>query len=344
VTDKLTLKYFFTVEPGVTPQMLTLTTNFNQCQAPTGITQFAPNVFAVNLSCVGTLIYPGGQSQHRREIQFRVTGGSHWDATNDPSFAGLSTTAAVKTKAITLYDGGTLIWGTEPTGTTTPPPTSPTSPPPGDTTPPSVPGKPAVSNVSTSTATLTWAASTDSGSGVAGYDVYKLTGTTSVLVGSTATTTYALTGLTPMTTYSYSVVARDVAGNASAASPAASFTTFDATISPTPSTPPPAGGCKVTYSTSDWNTGFTGSIHLTNTGTTPLTWQLAFAFTAGQKVTQGWSATWSQSGANVTATGLDWNKTLAAGASTDIGFNGTHTGTDPKPTSFTVNGQACTIG
>jgi cellulase/cellobiase CelA1 len=137
------------------------------------------------------------------------------------------------------------------------------------------------------------------------------------------------------------VVAKDGAGNVSAASPTASFVTFDATISPTP---PPTGSCKVTYSTSDWNTGFTGSVHLTNTGTTPLTWQLAFAFTAGQKITQGWSATWSQSGSNVTATGLDWNKTLAAGASTDIGFNGSHSGADPKPTSFTVNGQACTIG
>jgi len=338
-----TLRYWFTLDAGDSAADLKLSSNYSECGAQSGAPVNAGgNLYYVTISCVGQDIYPGGQSQHRREIQFRVTGGAHWDATNDPSFAGLSSTAAIKTKAITLYDGGKLIWGTEPTGTTTPPPTSPTSPPPGDTTPPTVPGKPAVSNVSTSGATLSWAASTDAGSGVAGYDVYRITGTGSTLVATTPTTTYTLTGLTPMTAYSYSVVAKDGAGNVSAASPAASFVTFDATISPTP--PPPTGSCKVTYSTSDWNTGFTGSVHLTNTGTTPLTWQLAFAFTAGQKITQGWSATWSQSGSNVTATGLDWNKTLAAGASTDIGFNGSHSGADPKPTSFTVNGQACTIG
>ena len=79
MTDKLTLRYFFTVEPGVTPQMLTLTTNFNQCQAPTGITQFAGNVFAVNLSCVGVPIYPGGQQFWRKEIQFRIASSGAWN-------------------------------------------------------------------------------------------------------------------------------------------------------------------------------------------------------------------------------------------------------------------------
>jgi cellulase/cellobiase CelA1 len=93
-----------------------------------------------------------------------------------------------------------------------------------------------------------------------------------------------------------------------------------------------------------WNVGFTGSVKVTNTGTTPLTWTLGFTFPSGQQVTQGWSATWTQTGSTVSAVGLGWNATLAPGASTDIGFNGSHTGTNTNPTAFTVNGQACTVG
>ncbi len=45
----------------------------------------------------------------------------------------------------------------------------------------------------------------------------------------------------------------------------------------------------------------------------------------------------------MTATSLSYNGTLAPGASTSIGFNGTHTGSNPKPTSFTLNGSTCTV-
>ena len=65
---------------------------------------------------------------------------------------------------------------------------------------------------------------------------------------------------------------------------------------------------------------------------------------ARQKVQQGWSADFTQSGADVTAAGASWNSTLAPGQSADIGFNGSHTGTNNAPTAFAVNGSPCTIG
>jgi hypothetical protein len=34
---------------------------------------------------------------------------------------------------------------------------------------------------------------------------------------------------------------------------------------------------------------------------------------------------------------------LAAGASTSFGFNATHTGSNPRPTSFTLNGTTCAV-
>ena len=49
---------------------------------------------------------------------------------------------------------------------------------------------------------------------VTGYDVYR--GTT--LVGTSTTTSYTVTGLTAATAYSFTVRAKDAAGNVSAAS------------------------------------------------------------------------------------------------------------------------------
>jgi endoglucanase len=415
-----TLRYWFRTD-GFAASDVTLTANYSECGAQSGKGVSAGGTLAyVQLSCAGQNIYPGGQSQHRREIQFRLTGPAGWDATNDPSFTGLTSTGLAKTSAITLYDGGKLIWGTEPTGTT-----------PGDTTPPTAPGTPAASAITSTGATLTWAASTDA-VGVTAYDVYRVQGTTSTLVASPTTTSTTLTGLTAGTAYSYVVKARDAAGNVSAASSAGTFTTTTAPGDTTPPTVPgtptasavtssgatltwaastdavgvtkyevlrvqgttstlvasptttsttltglsagtaytyvvravdaagntsaasaavtfttttattePGGSCKVVYTPNGWNTGFTASVKITNTGNSPLTWKLGFAFPSGQQLSSGWSATWSQTGTAVTATGLSWNATLAPGASTEIGFQGTHNGTNTTPSSFTVNGAVC---
>ncbi|BCL17998.1 cellulase family glycosylhydrolase [Micromonospora sagamiensis] len=106
-----------------------------------------------------------------------------------------------------------------------------------------------------------------------------------------------------------------------------------------------AAGCAVTYTASSWTGGFTASITITNLGDPVDGWTLGFSFPdAGQRVGQGWSATYSQTGAAVTARSLSYNGALATGASTNIGFNGTWTGSNPTPTSFTLNGTVCTGG
>ncbi|MFG3704830.1 glycoside hydrolase family 9 protein [Micromonospora sp. NPDC047670] len=203
-----------------------------------------------------------------------------------------------------------------------------------DTVAPSRPGTPTASAVTATGLTLNWAASTDN-VGVTGYRVYREAGATDVLVGSPTGTTLAVTGLTAATAYQFHVVAVDAAGNTSAASAPVSVTTAD---------PPAAGGCAVAWTTSDWSTGFTAAITITNTGTATVTgWTLAFDFpTTGQQVGQGWAATYRQTGTSVTATNLSYNGVLASGASTSIGFNGIHTGSNPRPTAFTLNGVACT--
>ncbi|HEY0660136.1 MAG TPA: glycosyl hydrolase family 18 protein [Lysobacter sp.] len=82
-----------------------------------------------------------------------------------------------------------------------------------DTIAPNVPTGLASTARTSSSISLAWAASSDNigGSGVAGYDVYR----NGVLRGSVAGTGYVDTGLLANTGYSYTVRARDVAGNAS---------------------------------------------------------------------------------------------------------------------------------
>jgi endoglucanase len=110
---------------------------------------------------------------------------------------------------------------------------------------------------------------------------------------------------------------------------------------------PPAAaatGCTVTYTVqSQWSGGFTANVGITNLGSAVTSWTLAFDFpTAGQKVNQGWSAGWAQSGTRVTAANLNWNGSLGTGASTTVGFLGAWSGTNPVPASFSLNGTRCT--
>jgi len=275
VLDEVRLRYWFTLDDGADPATLRATTNYSECPGATaGVGHAGGDQYFVEIDCSGTVVYPGGQSQHRREVQFRVTA-NVWDASDDWSFAQVATgDTLTKNARITLYEGAELLWGDEPSS-------GPVQP---DTAPPSTPGAPTVSGVTATGASLAWAPSSDAGSGVAGYDVLV----DGVRVATTSGTSQALTGLAPETTYRVAVVATDRAGNASAPGPAATFTT------PATSTGPAPGACAVRWSSSDWGSGGTVTLRLTNTGTTPLDgWTLAFILPSGQTVTNGWSATFA---------------------------------------------------
>ncbi len=83
----------------------------------------------------------------------------------------------------------------------------------GDTEAPSVPGNLRAGTVTADSAELSWNASTDNVK-VTGYEVYR--GTT--LVATVTGTGHTDTGLSPTTQYTYTVKARDAAGNRSGAS------------------------------------------------------------------------------------------------------------------------------
>jgi len=90
-----------------------------------------------------------------------------------------------------------------------------TQPTTSDTQAPTAPGTPTVTGTSSSSISLSWAASTDN-VGVTAYDVYNGSALATTVTGTSAT----VSGLAADTSYSFTVKARDAAGNTSAASAA----------------------------------------------------------------------------------------------------------------------------
>ena len=98
--------------------------------------------------------------------------------------------------------------------------------PPADTEAPTNPTALNASNPSYDSVDLSWMASTDN-VGVTGYDVY-VDGV--FYVSTTSSTSYTVTGLMAETTYSFSILAKDAAGNTSNLSNSANETTLEAPI------------------------------------------------------------------------------------------------------------------
>jgi cellulose binding protein with CBM2 domain/Big-like domain-containing protein len=112
---------------------------------------------------------------------------------------------------------------------------------------------------------------------------------------------------------------------------------------------PPASAqatvCQVSYSvTSNWGTGFTASITITNEGPAISGWTLRYSYSGNQSNPSGWGGTWTESGENVAVTNASYDGNIAPGASVTIGANFTYSGTNVSPTAFTVNGTPCSNG
>ncbi|WP_338895013.1 glycoside hydrolase family 48 protein [Streptomyces sp. TG1A-60] len=103
-----------------------------------------------------------------------------------------------------------------------------------------------------------------------------------------------------------------------------------------------AVACNVDYKTNDWGSGFTAELTISNRGTEAISgWTLTYDYTGDQKLSNGWSGTWSQSGKTVTAKNASWNGTIAVGAAVTTGAQFTYSGTNAAPTDFAINGTAC---
>lgn len=176
-----------------------------------------------------------------------------------------------------------------------------------DTTAPSAPTSLTASGTTQTATNLSWTASTDN-VGVTGYDVYQ----GSTLKASVTGTTYVVTGLTASTTYTFSVKAKDAAGNISAASNVVNVTTLANTVTYCAST---------SNSTADEKIGkvVLGTINNTSTGTagyenfTALSTNLTTGTANTITITPSWTSTVYSEGY---AVWIDYNKN---GLFTDAG-------------------------
>ncbi|WP_320781048.1 glycoside hydrolase family 6 protein [Streptomyces sp. CRN 30] len=112
--------------------------------------------------------------------------------------------------------------------------------------------------------------------------------------------------------------------------------------------PPDVGAaavpCTVDYKVqNDWGSGFTAAVTVTNNSTAKSSWSLKWSYAGNQKVTSGWNAKISQSGTAVTAANESYNGTLSTGGSASFGFQGTYSGTNAVPATFTLDGVTCNV-
>lgn len=125
VGDKLSFKYFIDIseiiKAGYTSRDITISTNYNQGAKVSNLMPWneAQNIYYVNVDFSGTKIYPGGQPNYRKEVQFRMSAPEKcsWDNSNDFSYKGISTVPGgtpLQTSNIPVYDDNVLVYGNTP--------------------------------------------------------------------------------------------------------------------------------------------------------------------------------------------------------------------------------------
>jgi alpha-L-arabinofuranosidase len=105
--------------------------------------------------------------------------------------------------------------------------------------------------------------------------------------------------------------------------------------------PPPPSKLSATVAftdVNDWGSGFTGSLTITNTGTTPISgWTLSFDFAVS--ISSIWNATLvSQNGSHYVIQDVGYDSTIQPGQSVTIGFNAAPGHPSAGPSNYVLNG------
>lgn len=124
VTDDLKLCYFFDLSEvyaaGGTADDIVVTTNYMQGGTASGVNCWneEKNLYYVAIDFTGVDIFPGSQDSYKKEVQFRIRNTKGvWDNSNDPSYmdvASVNSGTLVRAENLALYEGNTLVFGTEP--------------------------------------------------------------------------------------------------------------------------------------------------------------------------------------------------------------------------------------
>jgi PKD repeat protein len=125
VSDNLKLRYWVDlsseISKGYSAEDIKVTVAYSQANSVSALRRWgnvADHIYYTEVSFAGIDIFPGGQSESKKEVQFRISlpntsNLAEWENTNDPSWADYSRAYSTASK-IALYDGEKLVWGSEP--------------------------------------------------------------------------------------------------------------------------------------------------------------------------------------------------------------------------------------
>jgi Glycosyl hydrolase family 12/Cellulose binding domain/Fibronectin type III domain len=187
----------------------------------------------------------------------------------------------------------------------------------GNNNPPGTPGTPTASNVTSSSLSLNWGASSGT---VTNYQIERATGATSTSftqVGTSTSTSFNDSGLAANTTYRYRVRATNSAGNSG----------YSGITNVTTQSGSSGGSC--TYRFDAWDVGFVAYVRVNGPQSG---WSIPFTLGSGSTITNSWNVTISGSGTSRTATNASYNGTIAAGQFVEWGFQGTRPAGGALPT------------
>ena len=120
VADNLELRYFVNLSEVSDPSSVKVSFNYNDGAKYGGLYAWdkAKGIYYISIDFSGAKIYPGGQSAYKKEVQFRMSAPG-WNPDNDPSYKellGTNGSSLVRAVSCGLYEGGKLVFGTEPNG------------------------------------------------------------------------------------------------------------------------------------------------------------------------------------------------------------------------------------
>ncbi|MBF9132330.1 cellulose binding domain-containing protein, partial [Plantactinospora sp. S1510] len=99
-----------------------------------------------------------------------------------------------------------------------------------------------------------------------------------------------------------------------------------------PNTPPGgSGGCTASVSLNSWNGGFVATVRVTAGSSGTNGWTVSVNLPSGSAVTNSWNTQASGTSGTVTFSNTSYNGRIAAGQSTEFGFQGSGSGTGMSP-------------
>ncbi|MDQ2085549.1 glycoside hydrolase family 9 protein [Herbivorax sp. ANBcel31] len=122
VCEELSFKYFMDLSgflnSGNSANDLSVGSSYNQGAEISEVKHYNGDIYYVIVDFSGTKIYPGGQSDYKKEVQFRISApdGVVLNPESDYSYQDLSAGSIVKTEYMPVYDDGVLVFGSEPDG------------------------------------------------------------------------------------------------------------------------------------------------------------------------------------------------------------------------------------